>query len=99
MQSCTRTNWMSAMSRSVSSLISRRSASSDGSPHFTLPPGMPQRFDHFCVRIIKTSPASSKMSAPTDDGWMRFLELLWLRADVQFVGFKDFAQLAEVFDD
>src|SRR5215204_616924 len=65
MQSCTRTNRMSEISRLVSSFTSRRSASVDVSPNFVLPPGIPQRFDHLCVRNINTSPSRLKINAPT----------------------------------
>src|ERR1039458_4745899 len=65
MQSCTSTNSMSVTAKPVSSRISRRSASTEGSPHLTLPPGMPQRFDHLCVRTISTWPAPSKIRPPT----------------------------------
>src|SRR5450756_1262296 len=65
MQSCTSTNWMFFTLRLVSSLISRRSAASEVSPHLIFPPGMPHRSDHLCVRIINTSSARLKISAPT----------------------------------
>src|SRR5258706_10022687 len=65
MQSCTSTNLMSVTLRLVSSLISRRNAASEVSPHLILPPGMPHLFDHLCVRIISTSLAWLKISAPT----------------------------------
>src|ERR1035441_1249029 len=64
MQSCTSTNSTSVTARPVSSRISRRKASTEGSPHLTLPPGMPQRFDHLCVRTISTWPAPLKIRPP-----------------------------------
>src|SRR5260221_4244296 len=65
MQSCTSTNLMSVTLRLVLSLIWRRNAASEVSPHLILPPGMPHLFDHLCVRIISTSLTRLKISAPT----------------------------------
>src|SRR5512133_1356526 len=65
MNSWKHTNSMSRISRFVSSLTSRRRASSIRSPSSMCPPGTTHLPRHLCEFIRKSRPSALKISAPT----------------------------------